>query len=323
MSAPIARKDDPVGHSWSNAVAMWGFDVVVAVTIIATVTTGGGAAVVATRMAKLLSLAKALNTAGDLSGFVVDVAQYVGGLFSKSETGAIQQGSDNVFAGSLPVARLTDKVKCRETYLGILMMLNPYSIGGKLAMLHGTYRALKAGEPYMPGDHPGADIVSGAKTVFTNDLPTARIGSKTVCGGEVVKGLTTVMVGGPDTFQTGKTDVSEINPLLLNTVWLVDWVGAIAGVVTDKLPEAAIGLAKLIVKATLPEPAATAADFGLTLGEFLLNPSPSKLDKVLLAAKGVKYDSTLGDDGPKPPPPKPHSDDWRSRRRQIDARPAR
>jgi len=76
---------------------------------------------------------------------------------------SIISGSSNVITCSIPQARLGDS-------------LAP----------HGC----------PPTPPHGRSLASGSSTVFVNNLPAARIGDSISCGGSVVSGCSTVIIGG-------------------------------------------------------------------------------------------------------------------------------
>jgi uncharacterized Zn-binding protein involved in type VI secretion len=92
-----------------------------------------------------------------VAGIVADVV--TDGASSEAGTGPVLPPcSGNVFTGMLPQARMTDEYFC-------IILQNVFN------------------------------LVSGSPTVFVNGLPACRIGDATMCGGALVTGFPTVLIG--------------------------------------------------------------------------------------------------------------------------------
>lgn len=98
----------------------------------------------------------------------------------------------------MPQSRMFDNVLCAlfapspaGPVPGTSVTLTPCA----LTVLVGNQPAARLGDmhPSGLGPHP---ILKGSATVLIQKQPAARIGDSTACGGAVLKGLPTVLVGG-------------------------------------------------------------------------------------------------------------------------------
>jgi hypothetical protein len=63
--------------------------------------------------------------------------------------------------------------------------------------------------PPAAGPHVPNFIITGSASVYINDHPAARVGDTTACGGAILRGEPTVLIGGP-TFGTSTATVGSI-----------------------------------------------------------------------------------------------------------------
>ena len=99
---------------------------------------------------------------------------------------------------TLPQARITDNVLCAMfapspagPVPGTSVIIPPCAP----TVLVGGLPAARIGDlhPSGLGPHPN---VKGSATVIIMNMPASRIGDNTGCGGAILKGLPTVLVGG-------------------------------------------------------------------------------------------------------------------------------
>lgn len=220
-----ARKFDPIEHSFGLVGqltgAVIGAIVGAAVVAVVAIATGGVGA--------LFAIGVIIGCLGIGAG----VGKLIGKLLPKAKSGHIADGSPTIFYGPemRNAARVSDPLECQDPLVSLAEKFASMPLAPVISP--GGYLAVKLGLHKMIGAHPGKRIESGVQEIFfdVEMLWASRIKDRTECDGRICEGIETILLGGTTGHTRPDSEVTEDSAIVEWTLWGLDWVGTILGVV--------------------------------------------------------------------------------------------